>query len=353
MTSGNAENSGINAVAAEFRGITTTILDVIGGSIDLSKHGELDQSALDDARTLYAGFTQALNDSLPPEPAVEINQRLATGPASNPQLKVLEYRPAAQSKQAAALPALLWMHGGGMLLGEAEQDMQLLRDICKQLQCVVISVDYRLAPEHPYPAAIDDCFAALQWMHDAASELGIDQTRLAIGGVSAGGGLAASLAIRVREQANFSIVLQALLYPMLDDRNVPQQGKPSQPAIIWTQENNHDGWRAYLGDAFGQAGIPATAAAARLENFKGLAPVWMTVGDIDLFAAENTRYASNLLRGGVPTTLHIYPGAPHGFFTADLSAPSSVHCAQSLLKTLSEAFSGSSASLPSAQDSRS
>jgi acetyl esterase/lipase len=211
------------------------------------------------------------------------------------------------------LPALLWIHGGGYVLGNVEQDDLFAQRIALAVECVVVSVDYRLAPEHPFPAPLEDCYAALSWLAGHADELGVDPARIAIGGASAGGGLAAGLALLARDRAAVKVALQLLIYPMIDDRNVAPASAALPDTLLWTRENNLIGWRSYLGREPGGEGVSAYAAAFRATALEGLPPAYIAVGELDLFLHENIEYAQRLLRAGVATDLHVYPGAFHGF----------------------------------------
>jgi acetyl esterase/lipase len=183
----------------------------------------------------------------------------------------------------------------------------------KHTGCVIVSVDYRLAPENPYPAALEDCYAALKWMVAHADELGIYKTRVAIGGASAGGGLAASLALLVRDRGEFSILFQMLIYPMIDDRNVAPADETHPDTLIWSRARNLFGWTSYLGKPPGGEDVTPYEAAARAKDLSGLPVAFMVVGDLDLFVDENIEYARRLIKTGIPVELHVYPGAYHGF----------------------------------------
>jgi acetyl esterase/lipase len=211
------------------------------------------------------------------------------------------------------LPALLWIHGGGYVLGSVERDDLLAKHLARVGQCVVASVEYRLAPEHPFPAPVEDCYAALKWLSTHSADLGVNKSRIAIGGASAGGGLAAGLALVARDRAEVDVAFQLLIYPMIDDRNIVPASETAPDTFVWTRENNRMGWRAYLGREPGGADVSPYAAAARATDLRGLPPAYIPVGDLDLFLDENITYAQRLLTAGVPTELHVYPGAFHGF----------------------------------------
>ncbi len=214
-------------------------------------------------------------------------------------------------------PALLWIHGGGMVIGNALQDTRLCRHWAARLGILVASVEYRLAPEHPFPAPLEDCHTALRWL---AARPDVDAGRIAIGGASAGGGLAAALALLARERDTIRPALQLLSYPMLDDRTAARTDIDTRRLRMWNNTSNRFGWRAYLGTA--AAGpVPPLAAPARHDDLSGTAPAWIGVGTNDLFHDEDTAYADRLRQAGVPCTLHIVPGAYHGFDVVEAKAP--------------------------------
>lgn len=215
------------------------------------------------------------------------------------------HRPVGVSQPSAAL---LWIHGGGYVLGSAQQDDALCHRFVRELGVTVASVDYRLAPEHPYPVPLEDCYSALTWL---AALPAVDPARVAIGGASAGGGLAAALALLARDRGEITPVLQLLAYPMLDDRSgaVPK----SANYRLWNPKSNRFGWAAYLGNADPQVAVPARRA-----DLSGLAPAWIGVGTHDLFHDEDLLYAERLTAAGVPCHVEVVPGAFHGF---DLIVP--------------------------------
>jgi len=228
-----------------------------------------------------------------------------------PAVRVLLHRPTGVTGRR---PALLHIHGGGYVFGAPEFNDLSNRMLAVELGCVICSVDYRLAPEHPHPAPLEDCFAALRWLHDQASSLEIDATRLGVMGESAGGGLAAALALLTRDRGGPTFAFQHLIYPMIDDRTcldpVPH---PYAGEFVWTPQNNRFGWTSLLAQAPGGPDVPAYAAAARATDLSGLPSAFISVGALDLFIEENLEYARRLMRAGVPVELHVYPGAYHGF----------------------------------------
>lgn len=207
------------------------------------------------------------------------------------------------------LPALYSIHGGGYVLGSYDMDDSTFDQLCPELGIVGISVEYRLAPDHPYPAAIDDCEAGLRWTLDHAAELGVDPHRVGIRGVSAGGGLCAALGLRARD-AGLSVRFQLLDCPMIDDRMMSVSSQ-LEGLAIWSRTSNQLGWSSYLGDLAGDD-VPADAAPARADDLSGLPPTYVCVGGSDGFRDEDIDYAQRLMAAGVDTELHVYPGVPHG-----------------------------------------
>ncbi len=223
------------------------------------------------------------------------------------------------ASDTGVLPAIVTMHGGGYIIGSNEMDDALLHHWCQSLGVVGVSVDYRLAPECPYPGPIDDCYAALQWTHEHAVELGIDPSQIGLYGLSAGGGLAAALALLARDRGEYPIAFQLLDCPMLDDR----QQTPSIRAdglYVWDATSNQLGWRSYLGDRYGAEDLESYAAAARATDLSGLPPTCIVVGSIDGFRDEDVTYAQRLNQAGVPCELHVMAGLPHAYLMAPEAA---------------------------------
>lgn len=210
-------------------------------------------------------------------------------------------------------PVLLWLHGGGYVLGSARQEDAFCRRIAEQAGVVVVAVDYRLAPENPYPAGLEDSYDALLW---TARQPWVDPARIAIGGASAGGGLAAALALLARERAEVDPVGPLLTYPMLDDRTGAGPGQPDR--LMWSATDNQTAWAWYLGDA-----DPAQAVPARRADLAGLPPTWIGVGELDLFRAEGEEFSRRLTECGVRAEYVEVPGAFHGFDQAVAKASAS------------------------------
>lgn len=210
----------------------------------------------------------------------------------------------------ASRPGLLWIHGGGFVIGSAAQDDSLCARFARELDAVVVAPDYRLAPRHRYPTPVDDCHDALVWL---AARPEVDPDRIAIGGASAGGGLAAALAFAARDRGEVDPVLQLLTYPMLDDRTVGRTDVDERRFRLWNNRANRYGWSSFLGVDAGGPEVERRAVPARRDDLAGLAPAWIGVGSLDLFHDEDVAYAQRLLAAGVPCDLLEVPGAFHGF----------------------------------------
>lgn len=204
------------------------------------------------------------------------------------------------------------IHGGGMVMGDVGMNDARCAAIALNLDVVVASVDYRLAPEHPYPVPLEDCYDGLVWFFDQAEALGVNTDRIAVGGGSAGGGLAAGLALLARDRQQVSPCFQLLTFPMIDDRNETPSSYMVDDTRVWNRAANIAGWSAYLSGRDGAEDVSAYAAPARATNLAGLPPAIVTVGSLDTFRDEDIAYAQAMLRAGVPCELHVYPGAYHG-----------------------------------------
>ncbi len=268
----------------------------------------LDLSDIVAARAVTDRLQAAAAARAPEVPGVEVEDHLVAGPQGAPEVMVRVYTP---SGLDSPVPALYWMHGGGMVMGRAAKDDPKCKQVASDLGCTVASVEYRLAPEHPYPAAIGDCFAGLAWFSSHADQLGIDPDRIAVGGASAGGGLAAALAIMARDRG-VKIIYQQLICPMLDDRNTTRSSHYVHHPKLWNRKANLAGWGALLGEARGTDRVSPYASPARIEVMAGLPPAFIIVGELDLFVDECIDYAQRLTTAGIPTELHVLPGAVHG-----------------------------------------
>lgn len=270
-------------------------------------------------RAFLGAFNAAMATQVPDIPGVATSDHYAPGPDGAPDVMVRIYQPETRTD---VLPALLWIHGGGYVLGDVASDDLKAKGLALALNCVVASVEYRLAPEHPYPAPLEDCYAALKWLSANADQFGVNPGRIAIGGASAGGGLAAGLGLLARDRGEVPVCYQLLIYPMIDDSNVAQAAPDVPDAPLWTRANNLVGWRSYLAQEPGGDGIPYYAAPIRAEDVAGLPPTYIGVGTPDLFRDEDITYAQRLMKAGVKTELHVYADGFHGFdgFAAEADA---------------------------------
>jgi acetyl esterase/lipase len=236
------------------------------------------------------------------DPRLTMEERTIPGAAGDQQIRI--YRPRAQGTDA---PALINIHGGGMIMGSIVADAANAQKLSAEGNVVVISVDYRKAPEHPYPAGPNDCYAAAQWVFDHANELGIDPENIGIYGGSAGGGLALAVALMARDRGTMKFKYMMPIYPMIDDRNETPSSHEVTEVGIWDRAGNEQAWGWYLGGA----AADGYAAPARAEDLRGLPPAYIDVGEMDLFRDEDAHFALRLLQSGVPCEFRIYPGAYH------------------------------------------
>jgi acetyl esterase/lipase len=282
-----------------------------------------------------------------PAPAPQPVERHIPGPPGAPEVRLWIVDPAPLEK---GKPLLLHMHGGGFMMTDPNL-MPRLQEIATDCHCVVVSVDYRLAPETRYPGSLEDNYAALKWVHAHAAELGIDRSRIAVGGESAGAGHAASLAIHAldrnkrdrsepdRKKEEVPICFQLLIYPALDDRT--GSSHPAPPAIghfLWTASANRLAWSSLLGVPAGSSKVPVAAVPARVASVAGLPPAWIGVGAIDLFVEEDMEYARRLVHAGVATELLVMRGAFHGFDLLVPDAEASKQFSASWKSALRKAF---------------
>lgn len=243
--------------------------------------------------------------------AVTVEELWVPSPGDGSPLPVRYYRPA---NVTADLPCVFHIHGGGYVAGAAAAMEPVHRALVAEVGCALFSVDYRLAPEYRFPVPLFDCYTALEWLFREAAPLRVDTTRIGIMGESAGGGLAAAVALLARDRNERQLAFQVLVYPMLDDRTcVLKDPHPYTGEYVWTAENNHFGWSSLLGGEPGGGGVAPYAAPARARELAGLPPTFIATGALDLFLEEDMEYARRLLRAGVPTELQVYPGAIHGF----------------------------------------
>lgn len=264
---------------------------------------------LEDLAAARAVIEQTEAEATPPDTTgLEIVDRFVPGPAGAPEVRVRVYRPL--SGQTGS--AILYLHSGGLILGGLESEHHLCTSFGRELGAVVVSVDYRLAPEHPFPAAIDDSYAAFIWLFAAGEELGIDTGHVAVVGRSAGGGLAAALTLMARDRGGPPACFQYLDVPMLDDRLESESMHSFTDVPVWDRANSEIAWRHYLGDAAGESGVSPYAAPARAIDLSGLPPAFIHTAQLNPLRDEGIAYAQRLLSAGIPTELHSSPGTFHG-----------------------------------------
>lgn len=258
-----------------------------------------------------AGMVARVADLPIPVGAPQPVERFIAGAPGAPAVRVLVFDPGFTGQPR---PAVLFIPGGGYVLSTADVMAAGNASLAQELGCVVVSVDYRIAPETAHPGPVEDCYAALQWLCAEAGALNIDPQRIGVGGVSAGGGLAAALALLVRDRGEMRLAFQHLTYPMLDDRTcIAADQHPFTGHLAWNRASNAYGWQALLAREPGSEGVDCYAAPARADNLAGLPPTFIGVGALDLFLDENLDYARRLTRAGVAVELHVYPGAFHSF----------------------------------------
>ena len=251
--------------------------------------------------------------ALPPAPTavrdgVTVEQRTVRAGEGRAPVTVHVYEPAARTRPSGAV---VWTHGGGYVIGDPVGYHDVCSRLADELGALVVSVGYRLAPEHPFPAGLEDAYTALLWLHESATDLGVDRRAVAVAGDSAGGGLAAALAQVAHDRGEAPVCFQALVYPMLDDRTVLRTDHGGRGAFVWSPASNRYGWTAYLGAPPTAGSAPEYAAPARRADLRGLPPAWVGVGDLDLFHEEDVDYARRLEAAGVACRLDVVPGMYH------------------------------------------
>lgn len=278
----------------------------------LDRLAHWDTTSIETIRSTYAAVRPA---PVPPDPLVERSDAVIAGIDGRPDVRVRWYRP---RNVPGRLPCLVYLHGGAYIMGTLDENDDRLDRMVIELGCAVVSVDWRLAPEHPYPEGLDDAETVWRRISDEPGAFAVDPARLILGGASAGAGLAAALCLRLKERGMRQPRLQLLVYPMLDDR----QDTPSLAAIddpghwgLWQLRAERLSWQAYLGSWHGDE-VPATAAPARAKDLSGVAPAFLAVGDVDAYLDANVAYAARLANAGVSVELHVYPGVIHGGFQA-------------------------------------
>lgn len=241
----------------------------------------------------------------------EVEELRVPGPPDGPEVTLVSARPAGLP---GPLPLLYYLHGGAMIMGNAWSVLpRILRAWALPLELAVISVEYRLAPRTKYPGPLEDCYAGFVWAAGHAAELGIDPDRIVIGGKSAGGGLAAALALLARDRGGPAALGQLLLSPMLDDRGATFSSRQMSGVAVWDLTSNETAWKALLGDRHGAADLPPYAAPARATDLSGLPPAYVDTGSADMFRDEDVAYANAIWQAGGQAELHVWPGAHHGF----------------------------------------
>ena len=268
---------------------------------------QLDITDIPAAREMMAANRAKLPPFVAPD-SLQITRHVVPGPPGDPDIEVCVFAP---RELTATAGGLYWIHGGGFVLGDVSGDMVAPAHIADALGAVVVSVDYRLAPEHPFPAPAEDCYAGLLWTAKHADELGIDTDRLAIGGVSAGGGLAAAVALMARDRGGPGLCFQVLDIPEVDDRLSTPSMRQFTDTPLWNYPNAVLSWRAYLGAPHSEETSPY-AAPARATDLSGLPPAYVVTCEFDPLRDEGIEYAQRLMQAGVPTELHHYPGTFHG-----------------------------------------
>jgi acetyl esterase/lipase len=272
----------------------------------LAKYGDSDV----DASTLASIRKMIAQESVQGH-SRNVQRRVIPGPAGSPDVVVYVIN---ASKSKRNRPAILHIHGGGYVLGTAQEAVPDLEKIAHQLDCVAVTVDYRLAPETPFPGSLEDNYSALKWLWDCAAQLGVDTNRIVVMGESAGGGHAAMLAIAARDRKEFNLAAQILIYPMLDDRTASSRPVPAHiGTFIWHRRSNQFGWSSLLGQAAGGSTVAYGSVPARVSDLSRLPPTFIGTGSIDLFVEEDIEYANRLVTAGVPVELLVVPGAYHGF----------------------------------------
>jgi len=258
-------------------------------------------------------------------------------PDNSHTIQLYVYKP---TLATVPLPVLYWTHGGGLVVGTAQLDEVMTKTFAKNFNCAIVSVEYRLAPDFPFPTPLEDVYLGLKWIAQNGKDLGIDIEKIAIGGASAGGGLTAALAqlARDRNELPSPLIYQLLMYPMLDYKNTIPLTEGEEDTYIWSKANNIFGWTSYLGHSPQEGDAPKYASALHTEDLEGLPPTMILIGGIDLFVQEDIEYAKRLNNAGVSTELHVYPGGFHGFEAAAPDIRISQQFQKDLLSGIQAAF---------------
>jgi len=278
--------------------------------LDMLPPGGLDFSNYLAAREAFAQMSALLNTELDAS-GVDVVNRSIPGPDGAPEVPIRVYTP---QNLTGTTAGILHIHGGGFVIGDLDGEMGQCLQLCREVGAVVVSVDYRLAPETPYPGGLEDCYSALQWFQDNAGELSVEPDRIALFGQSAGAGLSAGTAILSRDRQGPSLCFQFLGIPELDDRLDTPSMQAFDDTPMWHRPNAESSWELYLGESYqrGAHDVPASAAPARLEDATGLPPTYISTMEFDPLRDEGVLYALKLMQAGVPTELHSFPGTFHG-----------------------------------------
>jgi acetyl esterase len=277
----------------------------LAAALELQRTASIED--LEAARALHRQLSASADTEVEGIDSLEISDHVVPAGAEGPELRVRVYAPLGYERP---LPGVLYFHSGGFVLGSIEAEHARAAWLALSVGAVLVSVEYRLAPEHPYPAALDDCYAALCWTASSAATLGVDPTRIGVAGASSGGNLAAAIALLARDRGEPRVAFQCLVYPTLDDRmqtaSVEFVGTPmidgSDVARCWGY---------YLGPD--RTSVSPYAAPGREDNLAGLPPTYVMTAELDPLRDDGLRYAARLLEAGVSVELHQFGGAFHGF----------------------------------------
>ncbi|KAK7723376.1 hypothetical protein SLS57_004570 [Botryosphaeria dothidea] len=276
----------------------------------------MDDSTVAEQRAALATIMAPIKQSILSDPAIAHTERTIPGPGGPLAISVLTAKAPASGKAAPKRrPGIVHFHGGGMTMGDRWVGMGLVAEYVRTLDAVAITVEYRLAPEHAHPAPVEDCYATLAWAGAHADELGVDGARLMVAGESAGGGLAAAVALMARDRGGPALCAQLLVCPMLDDRNESVSSRQVVGGGTWSRRRNLFGWRCLLGEKAGGDDVSCYAAPARATDLSGLPQAFIDAGSAETFRDEDVAYASKLWECGVQAELHVWPGGPHAFHT--------------------------------------